>query len=91
MSDSYLYCLCLLMSFLDDTEYKMINNTIFTQERLLKITDIDIYRYLADKAFGTPELNGDSVPDQCRSTTIKYHKKAISSFMPRKRIVWDEI
>jgi hypothetical protein len=79
------------MSFLDDTEYKTIDCVIFTQERLLKITDIDIYQYLVDKAFGTPEPNGDSVPDRCRSTTIKYHKKAISSFMPRKRIVWDEI
>ena len=92
MSDSYPFCLCSLMSFLDDTEYKPpIDYTIFTQDRLAKITDVDIYRYLADKAFGTPELNGDSVPNRCRSTTIKYHKKAISSFMPRKRVVWDEI
>ena len=91
MPDSYAYCLCSLMSFLDDTEYKTIDCTIFTQERLLKITDIDIYQYLADKAFGTSEPNGNSVPDRCRSTTIKYHKKAISSFMPRKRVVWDEI
>ena len=73
------------------SEYQTIDDTVFTQARLLEITDVDVYRYLANKAFVTPEPNVDSVPDLCRSTTIKYHKKALSSFMPRMRIVWDEI
>ena len=91
MSDDYIQPLCALMSFLDNKEYKTIDDDVFTEARLLKITDIDIYRYLANKAFGTPEPNKDSVPKLCRSTTIKFHKKAISHFMPRYRVAWDEI
>ena len=91
MSDNYIQPLCALMSFLDDKEYKTIDDDVFTEARLLKITDIDIYRHLANKAFGTPEPNKDSVPKLCRSTTIKFHKKAISHFMPRYRVAWDEI
>ena len=59
------------IAVLDNKEYKTIDDDVFTQARLLEITDIDIYRYLADKAFGTPEPNKDSVPKLCRSTTIK--------------------
>ena len=72
MSDTtYIQPLCALMSFLDNTEYKKIDDDVFTQARLLEIRDIDIYRYLANKAFGTPEPNKDSMPKLCRSTTIK--------------------
>ena len=78
-----------LMSFLDNTEYA--DNTAYSPERLAQVTDVDIYRYLANKAFGTPEPSADDLPDRCRSTTIKFHKKAISHFMPRRRMVWDEI
>ena len=91
MSDNYIQPLCALMSFLDNKEYKTIDDDVFTQARLLEIRDIDIYRYLANKAFGTPKPNKDSVPNLCRSTTIKFHKKAISHFMPRYRVAWDEI
>ena len=55
MSDNYIQPLCALMSFLDNKEYKTIDDDVFTQARLLEIRDIDIYRYLANKAFGTPE------------------------------------
>ena len=68
-----------LMSFLDSTEYA--DNTAYSPERLAQVTDVDIYRYLANKAFGTPEPSADDLPDRCRSTTIKFHKKAISHFM----------
>ncbi len=46
MSDNYIQPLCALMSFLDNKEYKMIDDDVFTQARLLEIRDIDIYWYL---------------------------------------------
>ena len=78
-----------LMSFLDNTEYA--DNTVYSPERLAQVTDVDVYRYLANKAFGTPEPSEDDLPDQCRSATIKFHKKAISHFMPRRNMVWDDV
>ena len=89
MPDKYSHCMISLMSFLDNTEYA--DNTAYSPERLVQVTDVDVYRYLANKAFGTPEPSEDDLPDWCRSTTIKFHKKAISHFMPRQHQVWDEI
>ena len=61
-------------------------------ERLAQVTDVDVYRHLANnEAFGTPETSEDDLPDQSCSTTIKFHKTAISHFMPRWRQAWDEI
>jgi hypothetical protein len=78
--NSYPYCLNSLMSSLDKTEYD--NATTFSQERLAAITDINVYRYLANKAYGTPEPGRDDLPEMFCSNTIKYHKKAISLYMP---------
>jgi hypothetical protein len=41
------------MSFLNKTEYD--NARTFSQERLGAVTDIDVYWYLANKAYSTPE------------------------------------
>ncbi len=41
------------MSFLDKTEYD--DATAFSQEQLAAVTNIDVYWYLANKAYGTLE------------------------------------
>jgi hypothetical protein len=46
---------------------------------------------LANKAYGTPEPGHDNLPEKCCSTTIKYHKKVISLYMPQWNMVWDEV
>jgi hypothetical protein len=73
------------MSFLDKTEYN--DAMVFSQERLAVLTNIKVYWYLANKAYGTPEPGHDDLPEKCRSTTIKYHKKAISLYMPQWNMV----
>ncbi len=85
MPDKYSHCMISLVSFLDNTEYA--DNTAYSPEWLAQVTDVDVYRYLANKAFGTPEPSEDDLSDRCRSTTIKFHKKAISHFMPWRRQV----
>jgi hypothetical protein len=77
------------MSFLDKREYN--EATAFSQEQLAAVTDIDVYRYLANKAYGTPEHGQDNLPHKCCSSTIKYHKKAISQYMPQQNMVWDDV
>jgi hypothetical protein len=77
------------MSFLDKTEYD--EAMAFSQEWIAAVTDINVYRYLANKVYGTPEPGQDDLPEKCRSTTIKYHKKAISQYMPQWNMVWDEV
>jgi hypothetical protein len=77
------------MSFLDKMVYD--DTTAFSQEWIASVTKIDVYWYLANKAYGTLEPSRDDLPEKCRSTTIKYHKKAISQYMPQRIMVWDEI
>ncbi len=79
--NSYPYCLLnSLMSFLNKLEYN--DATAFSQEWIAAVTDINVYWYLANKAYSTPEPGHDDLPEKCRSTTIKYHKKVISLYMP---------
>ena len=76
----YSSCMNALMLFLDNTEYA--DNTAHSPEWVAQVTNVDIYRYLASKALHTLEPSEDNLPVRCRSTTIKFHKKAISQFMP---------
>ena len=68
MSAAYSSCMNSLMSFLDNTEYA--DNTAYSPERLAQVTDVDIYRYFANKAFGTPEPSADDLPNRCRLVFI---------------------
>ena len=74
--NSCVYCLNSLMSFLDKTEYNEAKG--FSQEQLAPVTNINVYWYLANKAYSTPEPGQNNLPEKCRSSTIKYHKKTIS-------------
>ena len=66
--NSYTYCLNSLMSLINNME----NNEAraFSPEWLVAVANFDIYWYLANKAYGTPEPGGDDLPDKYRSTTI---------------------
>jgi hypothetical protein len=86
----YPYQLNSLVSFLDKMEYD--DALVFSQERLAAVTNIDVYRYLANKAYSTLEPDWqDDLLEKCHSITIKYHKKAISLYMPRRNMVWDKV
>ncbi len=77
------------MSFLNKTEYN--DAMAFSQEWLAAVTDIDVYQYLAHKTYSTPEPGRDILAEKCHSTTIKFHKRAISLHMPQQNMVWDEV
>jgi len=87
----YAHALFSMLSFLDNAEYTSLDDVPNLSVRLLKVTDVDVYRYFCQKAYGTAEPGVGAAPTLCRSTTLAYYKKAISAFMPRYRMIWDEV
>ena len=80
------------MSFMDGIEYPRNDNShVFPQERLLEITDIDVVSYFNFKAYHNANPSPSDQPIYCRSSTLEYKKKAISSFLPRQNMPWDDI
>ena len=80
------------MSFLDGIEYPRNDNShVFPQERLLEITDFDVVSYFNFKAYHNANPSPSDQPIYCRSSTLEYKKKAISSFLPRQNMPWDDI
>ena len=76
------------MSFLDDREYP--KDQTFDNTRLLQITPQDVLRWFNLKAYGTENPSDDANPIECRSSSIEYAKKSLSSFMPNKPFPWNE-
>ena len=78
MTDKYKSSLFMLMSFLDGTVYSMSNRLVaFSQEQLLKITNVHLVRYFNMKAYGVENPSDEDCPSLCRLSTIHFHKKAI--------------
>ena len=87
----YAHALYTLLSFLDNVQYTTLDDVENLDERLLQLTDDDIYRHFCNKAYGTPSPGVGDAPSLCRSSTLSFHKKAISFYMPRARMMWDEV
>jgi len=88
---TYTSALYHFMSFLDGITYSPDNDTVnFSADRLASITADDVVRYFNFKAYGTTEPGVNDLPKLVRSSTILFHKKAISYFMPRQNMQWDD-
>ena len=89
---AYTSALYHFMSFLDGITYSPDDTTVnFSADRLASITADDVVRYLNFKAYGTPEPGENDFPKLLRSSTILFQKKAISYFMPRQNMQWDDL
>ncbi|KAL3923737.1 MAG: hypothetical protein SGARI_006161, partial [Bacillariaceae sp.] len=77
------------MAFLDGKTYT--NDQEFGTERLVQITPEDLCRYLSHIAYGKECPTDEDRPVNARSNTLHYVKKAISCFMPRRNIQWDNV
>ena len=62
---------------------------ILTEEELLTVTPTQLYAFFAYKAYGIPNPNEHDNPTFGRSSSIEFHKKAISFFMPNRLAHWD--
>jgi hypothetical protein len=88
MVDSYHGVLRRLMAYVHEVDaYE--KDHVFAQEELAALTPNDIKRWMCVKAYGTPEPGVDDHPTLCRSTSIEFWKKAISSFMPNRLMSWN--
>lgn len=89
MTERYPSILARFMAFKNDTE--QVDTATFTQDDLLQITPDDICRWMNIRAYGDPSPRDEMKPIHARSSTLEFDKKAISSFMPRLKAVWDPI
>lgn len=77
------------LEFLDGIEYSA--DHVFTDERLGRLTPIDIYRWFANTAYGTDDPGPDTNPIHSRCSTLEYYKKSISHFVPNQQQPWNAI
>ena len=78
------------MSFLDEAEYDDDEN--FTTQQLGELTPEKIMKFFNKETFNVAEApDGHDMLPLIRSNTLKYWKKAISSFMPNCLMAWNEL
>ncbi len=87
---AYTKCLIELMSFIDGVQYNTITPS-FSHDQLASITADQVASYLNKKAYGTPSPGPEDCPHLMRSSSLTFHKKAISQFMPFCSMPWDDI
>ena len=61
----------------------------FTNEELFAIKPHHVYAHFANMAYGVPSPSETDHPTQCRSSTLEFAKKAVSSFMPNRLLAWN--
>ena len=79
------------MNWRDEPEENQRYNkdTEFDQEQLLGIQPFEIANWFKVKAYGKVDPGPDDHPTHCRSSSLEYWKKALSSFMPNRIPHWN--
>ena len=70
-----------------DTNYSKDHQ--FTEEELFALHPEHVFAYFCQTAYGTSTPLETDRPTKCRSSTLEFAKKAISSFMPNRLIAWN--
>jgi hypothetical protein len=83
----YKNVLVAFMGYRDGTVYA--KDTNFTDDELESITSDDLCEYFLFHAYGSPHPQPEDFPTLCRSSSLHFYKKAISSFMPNSHHVYD--
>eukprot|EP00980_Cylindrotheca_fusiformis_P006798 scaffold1423_cov74-Cylindrotheca_fusiformis.AAC.1 len=90
MSRAYKGPLVRMMSHLHNMQYD--RDKVFTQEELAVVTSDDVMSFFNAMVFGDANVPaGHDMAPLHRSNTIKFWKKAISYFMPRRMVPWDDV
>lgn len=89
LKDQYKPSLIQFMSFRDGVLYD--KHHVFTNAELGAIIPTEIVRWMCLKVYGTPDPDIDDNPTEGRSSSIEYHKKALSFFMPNKHMHWNAL
>ena len=83
----YKKCLVSLYNNAFDTDYSKDHQ--FTDEELFALQPEHVYSYFCQMTYGTPTPLETDRPSKCRSSTLEFAKKAISSFMPNRLLAWN--
>ena len=70
-----------------DTDYSKDHH--FTEEELFALQSENAFSYFSQIAYVTPTPLETDLPIKCRSSTLEFAKKATSSFMLNRLIVWN--
>lgn len=76
------------MSHRDGIKYSQ--SATIDKDAAYAVTPEDICRYFNFIAYGKEEPTSTDFPILARSSTLEFYKKAISSFMPHRMVVWDD-
>jgi hypothetical protein len=85
---AYKTSLVKFLSFLDGTQH--LRDYEATDERLLKIQDTDVVRFLNWEAYHEEAPDVDALTYCCGSNLLS-HKRSISHSMPRQLMTWDPV
>ena len=86
-SQKYKRVLVAFLSKRDNADYTIEDATL--DEIVRSIKETDVINWLNVKAYGTTTPNEDDCPVFCRSSTLHFHKKSISYFIPNKHMKWN--
>ena len=89
-NEAYHRYLLTFMSFRTGLQYE--KRHVFPKSELRTITDVDVVRFFRFSMFGVTEEE-QVTPDtewKLRVATVEFAKKAISWYMPRRNVDWDE-
>lgn len=76
------------LSWLDGENYDL--NTEVSEATLAAITAEEVVQWMKYRAYGTSTPSENDRPIHARSSSLLYWKKALSSFMPNRNMVWDD-
>jgi hypothetical protein len=79
------------MAFYHERVQPYPRETVFEQDILVGIKPRDIERWMCKKVYGVPDPGLDDHPIHGRSSSLEFYKKALSYFMPNKRMGWNEV
>jgi hypothetical protein len=79
------------MAFYHERVQPYPRETVFEQDILVGIKPRDIKRWMCKKVYGVPDPGLDDHPIHGRSSSLEFYKKALSYFMPNKRMGWNEV
>jgi hypothetical protein len=79
------------MAFYHERVQPYPRETVFEQDVLVAIKPRDIERWMCKKAYGVTDPGLDDHPIHGRSSSLEFYKKALSYFMPNKRMGWNEV
>ena len=78
-----------LMSFIDGCKYD--KDHMFTAVELSAITATNVKNWLELKAYGKINPSVTDQPKRGRLSSLAFAKKAVSHYMPRRLVHWDDL